>query len=380
MVEWWVWAGVVAIVVGMLAVDLLLHRNAHEVTAGEAAGWSAVWITLGLAFGGLVWVTLGGVAAGEYLGGYLIEKSLSVDNIFVFALLFGYFRVPLSYQHRVLFWGVLGALVLRALFIVGGAALIETFHWTIYLFGAALLFTGVRMARHGGAAAHPERNSVLKLLRRFVPLTEDYEGQRFVVRRAGRRLATPLLAALIVVETTDLLFALDSIPAVFAVTTDTFLVFTSNAFAVLGLRALYFLFAHTIGRFAYLKIGLAAVLVFVGVKMILTDLYRVPIWASLTVIAALIGGSVVASLRHAGAPGTSSTERRGRGADLVDHGGGDGSEGNSQEGPQETGHGSPGREGEDDRQRVESQDPPHDERLKNMGVGLVHGSNQDGDE
>jgi len=216
--------------------------------------------------------------------------------------------------------GVLGALVLRALFIFGGAALIETFHWTIYLFGAVLLFTGVRMARHRGAEAHPERNAVLKLLRRVVPLTEGYEGQRFVVRRAGRRFATPLLAALIVVETTDLVFALDSIPAVFAVTTNTFLVFTSNAFAVLGLRALYFLFAQTIGRFAYLKLGLAAVLVFVGVKMILTDVYRVPIWASLTVIAALIGGSLVASLRHAGAPASSATERRGRGADLVDHG------------------------------------------------------------
>ena len=200
------------------------------------------------------------------------------------------------------------------------------------------------------------------------------------MRRAGRRFATPLLAALIVVETTDLLFALDSIPAVFAVTTDTFLVFTSNAFAVLGLRALYFLFAGTIGRFAYLKIGLAAVLVFVGVKMLFTDLYHIPIWASLTVIAALIGGSVVASLRHAGAPASSATERRDRGADLVDHGRGDGGEGNGQEGPQETGHSSPRRQGEDDPQRVESQDPPHNQRLENLGIGLVHGRNQDGDE
>ena len=380
MVEWWVWAGVVAFILAMLGVDLLLHRNAHEVTGREAAGWSAVWITLGLAFGALVWVTLGGVAAGEYLGGYLIEKSLSVDNIFVFALLFSYFRVPLSYQHQVLFWGVLGALLLRALFIFGGAALIESFHWTIYLFGAVLLFTGVRMARHGGPEAHPERNAVLKLLRRVVPLTEGYEGQRFVVRRAGRRFATPLLAALIVVETTDLLFAVDSIPAVFAVTTDTFLVFTSNAFAVLGLRALYFLFAGTIGRFAYLKIGLAAVLVFVGVKMLLTDLYHIPIWASLAVIAALIGGSVVASLRRASGPAPPATEGRGRGADLVDHGGGDRSEGNRQEGPQETSHGGSRREGEDDRQRVESQDPPHDEGLKHMGVGLVHGSNEEANE
>jgi tellurite resistance protein TerC len=296
-VEWWAWAAVVAFILGLLLVDLLVfHRHAHAVTTREAATWSALWITLGLVFAGVVWATLGGVAAGEYLGGYLIEKSLSVDNIFVFALLFSYFRVPAAYQHRVLFWGVLGALVFRAIFIAGGAALIGTFHWTIYLFGGFLVFTGVKMARHGDTEVHPDRNPVLRLVRRVTPMTPDYQGQRFFVRQAGRRLATPLLAVLVVVETTDVLFAVDSIPAIFAITTDPFLIFTSNAFAILGLRALYFLLAGMIGRFVHLKLGLAAVLVFVGVKMLITDLYTVPIWASLAVIAVLIGVSIATSL------------------------------------------------------------------------------------
>jgi tellurite resistance protein TerC len=265
----WAWAAVVAFILGLLALDLLVfHRDAHAVTTGEAAAWSAVWITLGLAFAGLLWVTLGGVAAGEYLGGYLIEKSLSVDNIFVFALLFSYFRVPPAYQHRVLFWGVLGALLLRAVFIGAGAALIDNFHWTVYVFGAFLVVTGVKMARHGDAEVHPDRNPFLRLVRRVIPMTPDYRGQGFFVRRAGRRLATPLLAVLVVVETTDVLFAVDSIPAIFAVTTDPFLVFTSNAFAILGLRSLYFLLAGMVERFVHLKLGLAAVLVFVGAKML----------------------------------------------------------------------------------------------------------------
>jgi tellurite resistance protein TerC len=299
-VETWAWAAVVAFILGLLAVDLLVfHRDAHAVTTGEAAAWSAVWITLGLAFAGLLWVTLGGVAAGEYLGGYLIEKSLSVDNIFVFALLFSYFRVPPAYQHRVLFWGVLGALLLRAVFIGAGAALIDNFHWTVYVFGAFLVVTGVKMARHGDAEVHPDRNPFLRLVRRVIPMTPDYRGQRFFVRRAGRRLATPLLAVLVVVETTDVLFAVDSIPAIFAVTTDPFLVFTSNAFAILGLRSLYFLLAGMVERFVHLKLGLAAVLVFVGAKMLATDLYTVPIWASLAVIVLLIGTSIAASLRTA---------------------------------------------------------------------------------
>jgi tellurite resistance protein TerC len=299
-VETWAWAAVVAFILGVLAVDLLVfHRDAHTVTTREAAAWSALWITLGLAFAGLLWATLGGVAAGEYLGGYLIEKSLSVDNIFVFALLFSYFRVPPAFQHRVLFWGVLGALILRAIFIAAGAALIDNFHWTVYLFGAFLVVTGVKMARHGDAEVHPDRNPFLRLVRRVMPMTPDYRGQRFFVRRAGRRLATPLLAVLVVVETTDVLFAVDSIPAIFAVTTEPFLVFTSNAFAILGLRALYFLLAGMVERFVHLKLGLAAVLVFVGAKMLATDLYMVPIWASLAVIVVLIGTSIAASLRTA---------------------------------------------------------------------------------
>jgi tellurite resistance protein TerC len=294
----WAWAAVVAFILGLLALDLLVfHRDAHAVTTREAAAWSAVWITVGVAFAGVVWATLGGVAAGEYLGGYLIEKSLSVDNIFLFALLFSYFRLPSAYQHRVLFWGVLGALMLRAIFIAAGAALMDNFHWTGYLFGAFLVVTGVKMARHGNAEIHPDRNPFLRLVRRVIPMTPDYRGQRFFVRRAGRRLATPLLAVLVVVETTDVLFAVDSIPAIFAVTTDPFLVFTSNAFAILGLRALYFLLAGIVERFVHLKLGLAAVLVFVGAKMLATDIYTIPIWTSLVVITLLIGTSMAASLR-----------------------------------------------------------------------------------
>jgi tellurite resistance protein TerC len=303
MVEWWAWAAVVAFIVGMLLVDLLVfHRDEHEVSTREAAAWSVVWITISLAFAGVVWATMGGTAAGEYLGGYLIEKSLSVDNIFVFALVFGFFSVPAIYQHRVLFWGVFGALVFRAIFIALGATLIETFHWTIYLFGAFLVFTGIKMARHQDVEIHPERNPILRLLRRAMPMTSDYRGKRFFVRDAGKLIATPLLAVLVVVETTDVIFAVDSIPAIFAVTDDAFLVFTSNAFAILGLRALYFLLAGMIGRFVYLKVGLAAVLVFVGAKMLLTDVVHLPIWASLLVIATLIGGSVVTSLRADPAP------------------------------------------------------------------------------
>jgi tellurite resistance protein TerC len=299
-VEWWAWAAVIGFIVAMLAVDLLcFHREPHEVSIREAATWSGIWIGIALAFGGIVWATLGGQAAGEYISGYLIEKSLSVDNLFVFALLLSYFAVPLAYQHRLLYWGVLGALVARAAFIFAGVAVLEAFHWAIYLFGALLVITGIRLARHGDTEVHPERNPVLRLMRRVVPITDDYQGPRFFARRDGRRWATPLLAVLVVIETTDVLFAIDSIPAIFAITRNPFLVFTSNAFAILGLRALYFLLAGFLGRLAYLNIGLAAVLVFVGLKMLLTDVMHVPIWTSLLVIAALIGTSVVVSLRRA---------------------------------------------------------------------------------
>jgi tellurite resistance protein TerC len=302
-----VWAVFVAFIVAMLLVDLfVLHRHAHEVSLPEAALWSVVWVALGLAFAVLIWAWKGPTAGGEYLAGYLIEKSLSVDNIFVFALIFSYFGVPAAYQHRVLFWGIFGALVARAIFIAAGVALLDRFHWTIYLFGAFLVVTGVKMVRYRHRAPDPARNPVVRLLRRVLPMTDGYRGQRLIVKEGGRRLATPLLAVLVVIETTDVLFAADSIPAIFALTTDPFLVFTSNAFAILGLRALYFLLAGMIGRFAHLKAGLAAVLVFVGAKLLASDVYHVPIWVSLAVIAALIGGSVVTSLLAAGRPSARS--------------------------------------------------------------------------
>ena len=295
-VAWWAWAAVIAFILAMLAVDLMFfHREAHEVSIGEAGIWSGIWVGISLVFGVIVWATLGGHAAGEYMAGYLIEKSLSVDNLFVFALLLSYFAVPLAHQHRLLYWGVLGALVARAAFIFAGVALLEAFHWTIYVFGALLVITGARMAIQGDTEVHPDRNPILNLLRRAVPITDEYHGQHFFVRRDGRRWATPLLAVLVVIETTDVVFAIDSIPAIFAITTNTFLVFTSNAFAILGLRALYFLLAGFLGRLAYLNVGLAAVLVFVGIKMLLTDVYHVPIWASLLTIATMIGISVVVS-------------------------------------------------------------------------------------
>lgn len=293
----WAWVAVLGFILAMLTLDLLVfHKDAHAVQMREAVTWSVVWIACGLSFGVLVWIVGGGEAAGSYYAGYLIEKSLSVDNIFVFALLFSYFAVPAAYQHRVLFWGVLGALVMRAIFIAAGAAALERFHWAIYVFGGFLVLTGIRMAMHGETEVHPDRNPLLRLMRRAVPMTSDYRGQRFIVREAGRWIATPMLAVLVVVETTDVLFAVDSIPAIFAVTRDTFIVFTSNAFAILGLRALYFVLAGAMDRFVYLKAGLAAVLVFVGVKMLLSETYKIPIWLSLSVIAVILAAAIGVSL------------------------------------------------------------------------------------
>lgn len=292
----WAWAAVVGFILVMLAIDLLVfHREAHTVGMREALAWSAVWVVLGLGFGGVIWAVEGGHVAGQYLAGYLIEKSLSVDNIFVFAVLLGYFAVPPAFQHRVLYWGVLGALVMRAAFIAAGAALLARFHWTIYVFGAFLVVTGIRMGTHAETEVHPERNPVLRAVRRVVPMTSDYRGQRFFVREAGRLLATPMLAVLVVIETTDVLFAVDSIPAIFAVTRDTFIVFTSNAFAILGLRALYFVLAGMIRRFIYLKYGLAVVLVYVGAKMLISEKVKLPIWLSLGVIVVTISVSVAVS-------------------------------------------------------------------------------------
>lgn len=305
-VPFWMWAAVLGLILAMLALDLLAHRHAHVVGVREAAVWTAVWVSLGLAFGGVVWWLYGPTAGGEYFAGYLIEKSLAVDNVFVFALIFGYFAVPRMYQHRVLFYGVLGALVLRAGFIAGGAALLDRFHWILYVFGAILLYSGWRMFRHRNHEMDLSANPVLRQARRLIPTTEDYDGQKFWVRRAGRWVATPLFMVLVVVETSDIIFAVDSIPAIFAITQEPFLVFTSNAFAILGLRAMYFLLADLMHRFVYLKAGLAAILILVGTKMLLIDIWKVPIGVSLAAIAACLIVSVTASL-HATRPTKASS-------------------------------------------------------------------------
>lgn len=296
----WLWIGFNVFVLAMLAFDLgVFHRKAHTVSIKEASIWSIVWITLALAFNAGLYFFIGPEPALQFFTGYLIEKSLSVDNIFVFVLLFTYFAVPAAYQHRVLFWGILGALIMRGIMIGLGVVLLETFHWIIYLFGAFLIFTGVRMAFHKETEVHPERNPLLKLVRRIVPVTNDYERDRFVVRRAGQVLVTPLLLVLLVVETTDVIFALDSIPAIFAVTRDPFIVYTSNVFAILGLRSLYFVFANVMGKFYYLKLGLAVVLSYVGVKMVLADIYHIPTALSLVVIALVLAAAILASVVRA---------------------------------------------------------------------------------
>jgi tellurite resistance protein TerC len=291
------WAGFTLFVLALLALDLgVFHRRAHEVRYKEAVYWSVFWVSLALAFNLLVYRWFGPDRALEFLTGYLIEKALSVDNIFVFLLIFSYFAVPAALHHRVLFWGILGALVMRAAFIVAGAALLERFHWIIYVFGGFLLLTGVRLLRDRGAEVHPERNPVYRLFCRFVPAVQDYRGTRFVVVEGGRRYATPLLLVVAVVEATDLVFAVDSIPAIFAITTDPFIVYTSNIFAILGLRALYFVLAGAMTRFHLLKVALGLVLCFVGAKMVASDVFEVPVLVSLAVVAALLGGAVAGSL------------------------------------------------------------------------------------
>ena len=292
----WAWAAVLGVILLMLAVDLLAHRRAHVVGVREALAWSAVWVALGLAFGAVVWWVWGGEFAGQYFAGYVIEKSLAVDNVFVFAIIFGYFAVPREYQHRILFYGVLGALVFRAVFIAAGSVLIASFAWILYVFGAFLVLTGIRMALHRDETVDYDNNAVLRLFRRLVPSTDRLHGKKFLVREAGRWVATPLLTVLVLIEVTDVVFAVDSIPAIFAVTQEPFLVFTSNAFAILGLRAMYFLLADLMHRFVYLKIGLAMVLVWVGVKMLLLDVWKIPTALSLGVVAAILATAVTASL------------------------------------------------------------------------------------
>ncbi|HET7228928.1 MAG TPA: TerC family protein [Longimicrobium sp.] len=296
----WFWVGFNALVLLILALDLgVFHRKAHTVSLREAAGWSAVWVAVALLFNGVIWWYAGRQPALEFLTGYLVEKSLAVDNIFVIALIFSYFAVPEKYQHRVLFWGILGALVMRGGFIAAGSYALERWHWVIYLFGGILLLTGIKLAIRKDEGFDPAENPVLKLVRRIIPVSDAYDGQRFFTRQNGRRMATPLLLALVMVEVTDLVFAVDSIPAIFAVTRDPFLVYTSNVMAILGLRSMYFLLAGVVHKFVYLKVGLALVLVFVGAKMMLADVYKMPVLVSLAVIATLIGGSIAASLLHA---------------------------------------------------------------------------------
>jgi TerC family integral membrane protein len=293
----WMWVAFNVFVLMMLAVDLgVVHRRAHTVRLKEALIWSGIWIALALLFALGVYFWYGPQPALEFLTGYLIEKSLSVDNIFVFVLIFSYFKVPALYQHKVLFWGILGALVMRAIFIFAGIALLQRLHWIIYVFGALLILTGIKMAMEKDKEIHPDKNPVLRLFRRLVPVTEDYHADHFFVRRFGHYAATPLFVVLLVVETTDIIFAVDSIPAILAITVDPFLVYTSNVFAILGLRALYFALAGVMQLFHYLHYGLSAILVFVGAKMLLADVYKLPIGVALGVIAGILLISVIASV------------------------------------------------------------------------------------
>jgi tellurite resistance protein TerC len=306
----WMWGAFAAFVVAMLLVDLVAFgRRGEAISFRRAVGWSVGWTLLGVAFAAFLWVWQGRAPAEEFVAGFLIEKSLSIDNLFVFALIFSYFAVPAAYQRRVIFWGIVGAIVLRALFIAAGAALLDAFHFTIYVFGAFLIVTGIRMARHTSTEIHPERNPALRLLGRVLPLTTRYHEDRLTVTEGGRRVATPMLAALVLVAAFDVVFAVDSIPAIFAVTRDTFIVYAANAFSLLGLSALYFVLAGMIGRFRYLNVGLAVVLVFVGAKMTLADVLHVPIYLSLAVIVGTLAVAVGASLLRP-AVGTEPSEGR----------------------------------------------------------------------
>jgi len=293
-IAWWLFN---LFILAMLVLDLLVfHRRPHEIKIKEALGWSAFWIALSLIFNLGIYFLYGNQAALEFLAGYVIEKSLSVDNIFVFLLIFSYFRVAGKYQHKVLFWGILGALVLRAIFIFAGIALINQFHWLTYLFGAFLVISGLKFAFEKEKQIQPERNPILRLFRRLIPVAVDYQGPRFFLREGGKIFATPLLVVLIVVETTDLIFAVDSIPAILAITRDPFIVYSSNAFAILGLRALYFAVHGMMEIFYFLHWGLAAILVFVGVKMLLADIFDIPIGPALGIVAGILLLSVAASL------------------------------------------------------------------------------------
>jgi TerC family integral membrane protein len=303
------WAAFTLLIFAVLAIDLgVFHRRAHTVGVREALVWTVVWIALSLLFNLGVWLRFGPERGLEFLTGYVIEKALSVDNLFVFLVIFSAFAVPPALQHRVLFWGILGAMALRGVFIFIGAALIHSFAWVMYVFGAFLLYTGAKLLVKRAAEVTPERNPLFHAFRRLVPSVPDYRGSRFTVVEAGRRYATPLLLVLAAVELTDIAFAVDSIPAIFGISADPFIVYTSNIFAILGLRALYFVLAGMMGRFCYLNTGLALVLMFVGAKMLLAEWHKMPIGLSLVVVASLLTGSIAASLLWPPSPKKASGE------------------------------------------------------------------------
>lgn len=291
------WGAFNLFVLGMLALDLgVFHRKSHDVGLREALTWTGVWITLAMLFNLFIYYYFDKEKAIEFFTGYVIEKSLSVDNIFVIIMIFSYFKVPTSYQHKVLFWGILGALVMRVIFILAGIELIHRFHWLIYIFGGFLIITGIRMLTAGEAKLEPEKNPLAKLARKLFPFTESFEGDRFFVRRDTKLWATPLFLVVVLIEATDLIFAVDSIPAILAISEDPFIVYTSNVFAILGLRSLYFALAGVEKYFQYLKYGLSTILIFVGVKMSITDIYKIPVDLSLIVIVFILAISMIASV------------------------------------------------------------------------------------
>lgn len=296
-IELWMWASVLGLILVMLMVDLFAHRKAHEISVKEAALWSAFWVATGIAFGVLIWAQFGAEYGQQYFAGFLIEKSLAVDNVFIWAIIFTTFAVPRKYQHRVLFLGVLGALVFRGIFIAAGSVIIERFDWVLYLFAAFLVFTGIQMLRKRDSHDDPSQSAFFRWFSKVVPSTNEYDGQKLFTKKNGVRLATPLLMVLVLIEVTDIIFAVDSIPAIFAVTSEPFLVFTANAFAILGLRAMYFLLADMMHRFVYLKLGLALVLVWVGIKMGLHGLVKIPTTISLGVIIVILAVAIIASFR-----------------------------------------------------------------------------------
>lgn len=295
--EFWLWTGFHIFVFAMLILDIgVFNRKAHEISIKEALLWSILWIGLAVVFNVGIWYYSTPQLAFEFATGYVIEKSLSVDNLFVFLALFNYFKVPAKYQHKVLFWGIVGALLLRAIFIIGGVALITKFHFIIYIFGVFLVYTGFKLFRNKDEQIEPEKNPLLKFVRKYIPLTHEYHQDKFFIKRLGHTIATPLFVVLLLIESTDVIFAVDSIPAVLAVSKDPFIVYTSNIFAILGLRTLYFALAGIVHIFHYLNAGMAIILMFIGVKMLISDMYKIPIEIALGIVIAILIGSVVLSL------------------------------------------------------------------------------------